>query len=47
VSHFDGLDILVNNAGIFDMVPIVEITRESYRNVSSQRSVVAGPTPAI
>lgn len=33
VSHFDGLDILLNNAGIFDMAPIVEITRESYRRV--------------
>ncbi|MCP5366002.1 MAG: L-iditol 2-dehydrogenase [Hyphomicrobiales bacterium] len=28
-----GLDILVNNAGVFDMAPIVEITRESYRRV--------------
>jgi len=27
------LDILVNNAGIFDLAPIVEITRESYRQV--------------
>ncbi len=27
------LDILVNNAGIFDMAPIAEITRESYRRV--------------
>src|SRR3954464_12637829 len=27
------LDILVNNAGIFDLAPIVEITRESYRRV--------------
>jgi len=30
---FGGLDILVNNAGIFDLAPIVEITRESYRRV--------------
>jgi NAD(P)-dependent dehydrogenase (short-subunit alcohol dehydrogenase family) len=27
------LDILVNNAGIFDMAPIVDITRDSYRRV--------------
>jgi NAD(P)-dependent dehydrogenase (short-subunit alcohol dehydrogenase family) len=27
------LDILVNNAGIFDLAPIAEITRESYRRV--------------
>ncbi len=33
VAHFGGLDILVNNAGIFDLAPIVEITRESYRCV--------------
>ncbi len=33
VSTFGGLDILVNNAGIFDLAPIVEITRESYRRV--------------
>jgi acetoin reductase-like protein len=33
VSQFGGLDILVNNAGIFDLAPIVEITRESYRRV--------------
>ncbi len=25
-----GLDILVNNTGVFDLAPIVEITRESY-----------------
>lgn len=31
VQRFGGLDILVNNAGIFDLAPIVEITRESYR----------------
>jgi D-sorbitol dehydrogenase (acceptor) len=35
VSHFGGLDILVNNAGLFDMAPIVEITRESYRRIYS------------
>ena len=33
VSKFGGIDILVNNAGIFDLAPIVEITRESYRRV--------------
>jgi D-sorbitol dehydrogenase (acceptor) len=33
IAHFGGLDILVNNAGIFDLAPIVEITRESYRRV--------------
>ena len=33
VAHFGRLDILVNNAGIFDLAPIVEITRESYRRI--------------
>ena len=33
VSAFGRLDILVNNAGIFDLAPIAEITRESYRRV--------------
>jgi NAD(P)-dependent dehydrogenase (short-subunit alcohol dehydrogenase family) len=33
VKRFGGLDILVNNAGLFDLAPIVEITRESYRRV--------------
>lgn len=33
VSRFGSLDILVNNAGIFDLAPIGEITRESYRRV--------------
>ena len=33
VSAFGKLDVLVNNAGIFDLAPIVEITRESYRRV--------------
>jgi acetoin reductase-like protein len=33
VAHFGRLDILVNNAGIFDLAPIIEITRESYRRV--------------
>jgi NAD(P)-dependent dehydrogenase (short-subunit alcohol dehydrogenase family) len=35
VSTFGGLDILVNNAGIFDLAPIVEIARESYRRVDA------------
>ncbi|MGZ0655896.1 L-iditol 2-dehydrogenase [Coraliomargarita sp. W4R53] len=30
-----GLDILINNAGLFDLAPIVEITRESYERVFS------------
>ena len=33
VAHFGRVDILVNNAGIFDLAPIVEITRESYLRV--------------
>ena len=33
VARFGGLDILVNNAGLFDLAPIVEITRESYARV--------------
>src|SRR5258708_2265532 len=33
VSKFGSVDILVNNAGLFDLAPIVEITRESYRRV--------------
>src|SRR5277367_4980094 len=33
ISKFGGIDILVNNAGLFDLAPIVEITRESYRRV--------------
>jgi NAD(P)-dependent dehydrogenase (short-subunit alcohol dehydrogenase family) len=33
VSKFGGIDILVNNAGLFDLAPIVEITRESYHRV--------------
>jgi NAD(P)-dependent dehydrogenase (short-subunit alcohol dehydrogenase family) len=33
VSRFGGIDILVNNAGLFDLAPIIEITRESYRRV--------------
>lgn len=30
VKEAGGLDILVNNAALFDLAPIVEITRESY-----------------
>ena len=33
VSAFGRLDVLVNNAGVFDLAPIAEITRESYRRV--------------
>ena len=33
VARRGRLDILVNNAGIFDLAPIVEITRESYHRV--------------
>lgn len=33
VAECGGVDILVNNAGLFDLAPIVEITRESYRRV--------------
>jgi len=27
------IDVLVNNAGVFDMAPLLEVTRESYRRV--------------
>ncbi|MBC7800546.1 MAG: L-iditol 2-dehydrogenase, partial [Gemmatimonadaceae bacterium] len=33
VAALGGLDILVNNAGIFDLAPIADITRDSYRRV--------------
>ncbi len=33
VAECGGIDILVNNAGLFDLAPIVDITRESYRKV--------------
>jgi acetoin reductase-like protein len=29
------IDVLVNNAGVFDMTPLLEITRESYHRVMS------------
>lgn len=30
VTAFGGIDILINNAALFDLAPIVEITRDSY-----------------
>lgn len=33
VEDRGGLDILVNNAALFDMAPLVEITRESYERL--------------
>lgn len=35
VKEAGGLDILVNNAALFDLAPIVEITRESYEKLFS------------
>ena len=35
VRQAGGLDILVNNAALFDLAPIVEITRESYDRLFS------------
>lgn len=35
VDVFGGLDILINNAALFDLAPIVEITRESYEKLFS------------
>ncbi len=35
VRQAGGLDILVNNAALFDLAPIVEITRESYERLFS------------
>jgi D-sorbitol dehydrogenase (acceptor) len=34
-TRFGGVDILVNNAALFDLAPIVEITRESYDRLFS------------
>ncbi len=33
VAEAGGIDILVNNAALFDLAPILEITRESYRRI--------------
>lgn len=33
VDRAGGIDILINNAAIFDLAPIVEITRKSYQRV--------------
>ncbi|SIQ31314.1 D-sorbitol dehydrogenase (acceptor) [Rhizobium sp. RU20A] len=33
VERAGGIDILVNNAAIFDLAPIVEITRKSYQRI--------------
>jgi acetoin reductase-like protein len=33
VARFGAIDILVNNAAVFDMAPILEITRESYQKI--------------
>lgn len=35
VEKNDGIDILVNNAAVFDLAPIVDITRESYDKLFS------------
>jgi galactitol 2-dehydrogenase len=35
VERTGGLDILINNAALFDLAPIVEITRESYDRLFS------------
>ena len=35
VTEAGGIDILVNNAALFDLAPIVEITRESYDRLFS------------
>ncbi|UUP18166.1 L-iditol 2-dehydrogenase [Nitratireductor thuwali] len=35
VEKAGGLDILINNAALFDLAPIVEITRESYERLFS------------
>ncbi|CCE96830.1 putative dehydrogenase/ reductase [Sinorhizobium fredii HH103] len=35
VRQAGGLDILVNNAALFDLAPIVEITRETYQRLFS------------
>jgi len=35
VANAGGIDILVNNAALFDMAPVVEITRDSYDRLFS------------
>jgi len=40
-KRYEGIDILINNAAIFDLAPIVEITRESFNKLFSIN--VAGP----
>ncbi|MDK1489955.1 L-iditol 2-dehydrogenase [Sinorhizobium sp. 7-81] len=35
VERAGGLDILINNAALFDLAPVVEITRESYEKLFS------------
>lgn len=34
-TAFGGIDILVNNAALFDLAPVVEITRDSYERLFS------------
>ncbi|WP_271895448.1 L-iditol 2-dehydrogenase [Candidatus Phyllobacterium onerii] len=33
VDKFGGIDVLINNAALFDLAPIVEISRESYNKL--------------
>ncbi|HTW25586.1 MAG TPA: L-iditol 2-dehydrogenase [Acetobacteraceae bacterium] len=33
VREAGGIDVLVNNAGLFDMGPLLEVTRDSYRKI--------------
>jgi len=33
VQNCGGIDILVNNAGVFDMAPLLEISRDSYHKI--------------
>ena len=34
-DHSGGIDILINNAALFDLAPIIEITRQSYNRLFS------------